>query len=406
MSANLDIDKAREIVSQVKARLVLDQPFFASLACGSDFEARADLNPPTMATDGKRIFFHPQWVHDHTLDENLFVVCHEVMHKALGHIWRLHGLDMRIANIAADIIVNELLCREGVGVMPKEGIRDTKLFEQGGGTFEGVYPLVRDKYFQPKPPGQQGQGPGQPGQGQPQPGQGDGAPDLMDKMVEPDASMSQSERDAAEAEAKMELAGAIQAAKMRGKLPGHIARVVEDVLNPKTNWKEALRRFFTESANEYRTWAKPNRRFASQGIYMPGLAGERMGVALIGNDASGSINQAAYDRACGEIRKVVEDTRPTRVEVGVFDTRICEEHVFEEGDEVYLKAYAGGGTNFAPVAEWAKTKEDAALLLILTDGHCNSFGTPPDVPVLWGLLGDNCRKNFEPPYGDVIYIKE
>ena len=398
---------AADVISQAKARLILTQPFFGSLACSLDFVEEAGLNPPTMATDGEKVYYHPQFVLTHTADENLFVVCHEIMHVALVHMFRLRTRDMRLGNIAADYAINEILCVEGIGSMPKGGLRDTSIYTRGGGTMEGIYSLL----LQEHPPQAGGKGgKGEPGEGESQPGQGhgDGLPDLMDRLLEPGKGVSDSEIASKEAEVRLKVAGAMQAAEMRGTLPGSLKRLLKDALDVKTPWQNVLRRFFTERSDEFRSWARPNRRFASQGIYLPSPDGVRMGIAFVGTDASGSINQKMFDIFAAEMNKVVADTQPKKVIVGVFDTRITDEIEFDpsEGERIVLTAKAGGGTNFAPVMDWCMDREeDPACLIMLTDGHCGQFGNEPACPVLWAVLGSTGNKKFKPPFGEVIWIE-
>jgi predicted metal-dependent peptidase len=391
---------AADVISQAKARLILTQPFFGSLACSLDFVEEPNLNPPTMATDGEKVYYHPEFVLSHTADENLFVVCHEIMHVALVHMFRLRTRDMRLGNIAADYAINEILCVEKIGSFPKGGLRDTALYERGGGTLEGIYSILLQKY-PPQPSG----GAGKPGDGK---GNADGLPDLMDRLLEPSAGTSDSEIAAKEAEVRLKVAGAMQAAEMRGNLPGSLKRLLKDALDVKTLWQNVLRRFFTERSDEFRSWARPNRRFASQGIYLPSPDGVRMGIAFVGTDASGSIDQKMFDIFAAEMNKVVADTKPKKVVVGIFDTVITDEIEFDpdEGDRITLTAKAGGGTNFAPVMDWCDSRdEEPACLIMLTDGHCSSFGNQPSCPVLWAVLGVRGNKKFAPPFGEVIWIE-
>jgi predicted metal-dependent peptidase len=393
---------AADVISQAKARLILTQPFFGSLACSLDFEENDTLNPPTMATDGEKVYYHPEFVLSHTADENLFVVCHEIMHVALVHMFRMRTRDMMLANIAADYAINEILCVEGIGSFPKGGLRDTAIYTEGGGTMEGIYSLLLQKF----PPQSGGGGSGEGGEGKGSPGKG--LPELMDRLLEPSKGMSDSEIAAKEAEVKLKVAGAMQAAEMRGTLPGSLKRLLKDALDVKTPWQNVLRRFFTERSDEFRSWARPNRRFASQGIYLPSPDGVRMGIAFVGTDASGSISQKVFDIFAAEMNKVVADTKPKKVVVGVFDTRVTDEIEFDpsEGDRIILTAKAGGGTDFAPSMEWCQSREeDPACLIMLTDGHCSSFGNQPSCPVLWAVLGDSGNKKFDPPFGEVIWIE-
>jgi predicted metal-dependent peptidase len=412
-----DSTLSAERMSQAKARLILTQgtAFFGALACSMDFVERADLNPPTMATDGAHVYYHPQFVADHDDDEVLFVVCHEVMHVALVHMFRLRGLDPHMANVAADYAINEILCIEGIGKMPKIGLRDSALYAEGEGTMEGIYAILQQRR-QKQPPDQPGDQPGPGGQKRPggKPGDGPkkqgkggqgGLPDLMDALLEPgEGQLSDAERAMKEADTRLKVTGAMQAAALAGSLPGSLKRLLAEALEVKTPWQALLREFFTERTKEYRSWAKPNRRFAAQGILMPGRDGHRMGVACTSADASGSIDQRMYDLIGAEMNKIIADVSPKLIHFSYFDTCITDEVdlVPDAGDVLTLTTQAGGGTNFAPVMDWCMGKEDPACLIILTDGYCSSFGRDPGCPVLWAVIDGNTR--FDPPFGTVIQI--
>ena len=72
-----------------------------------------------------------------------------------------------------------------------------------------------------------------------------------------------------EAEIKVDIAQAAQAAKARGKLPGKLAEVVADIINVKTPWFDILERYMVGLTKQDYTWTRPNRRFIGDGMYLP-----------------------------------------------------------------------------------------------------------------------------------------
>ena len=98
-----------EKLTKAKAKLVMSQPFFASLVCNLPLIEDANLNPPTMATNGKYIKFHPEFVEKCTLAEVIFVLCHEVGHCMFQHMFRRKHRDPKRWNIAGDYIINDML---------------------------------------------------------------------------------------------------------------------------------------------------------------------------------------------------------------------------------------------------------------------------------------------------------
>ncbi len=63
----------------------------------------------TMATDGKSLYLHPQYVLYHTEFELIGVFLHELFHNILMHIPRGMGYDRQLSNIAMDYAVNMMV---------------------------------------------------------------------------------------------------------------------------------------------------------------------------------------------------------------------------------------------------------------------------------------------------------
>src|SRR5216684_7005696 len=117
-----EIKTATNRIRKTRARLILDHPFFATLAL------RLDLVPArcgTMGTDGRRLFYDPAWVAEKSDAHLRTVVAHEAMHCALQHPFRRNGRDPQVWNIAADHVINNILVRSGFD-MPKEGLCDPR----------------------------------------------------------------------------------------------------------------------------------------------------------------------------------------------------------------------------------------------------------------------------------------
>ena len=90
-----------------------------------------------------------------------------------------------------------------------------------------------------------------------------------------------------------------------------------------------------------------------------------------------------------------------RITVVYCDRRMHGEPAeFTNGDSLVFTPLGGGGTDFAPVMEWA-AEQQAACLIYFTDLLCHSFGEDPEMPVLWARWG-----SYENPvpFGDVIEI--
>lgn len=364
------------LMTKAKAQLILDQPFFASILLG--MEMIEDESVGTMATNGEMIRFNPKWTDSLNLQELTFVLGHEVMHCVFQHMTRRGARNANKWNIAGDYVINDLLVRERVGRMPKEGLHDPKLVAEGNGTTEGVYNLL--------PPDSEQKKSGDPGNG--------GSLDTVEDAGHDQASNAQKE-----AEMRVRIVQARNAAKMAGKLSQGIERLVSDLVKPRVEWRAVLRRFLMARAKIDLTYAKPKRRFLAEDIYLPGLTGEKLGKIAVAVDCSGSISQKTIAEFGAEIRSIHEDTKPEGLEVIYFDSEVCGRESFGPDDQVKISARGGGGTAFSPIFEALKDSEIIACV-VLTDLQCDDFGPMPEYPVLWASTDEGSA-----PFGEIVSLK-
>lgn len=362
----LDTKKLQTKLAKAKTALILEHPFVGSVALNMPFEF--DESIPTAATNGKRIKFNPEFVSALSDDELKFLVAHECFHPMLEHNYRRGERQGKRWNVAADYVINKLLTDEGIGRMPKQGLLNDQIYQAGGGTSEGIYNILPEN----------------------------NADDPLDDCE--DGEGTDAEKAQEQAEWKVKVAQAAQAAKMMGKLSANLQRLVDEVLQPKVDWRDVLQRFLVRCKNDTRTFARFNRRFISQGLYLPSVSGETMGELVFAVDCSGSIDQRTVNQFAAEIRKVKEDLCPARIHVLYFDSEVSHVESYGPDDTLDIKPHGGGGTDFAPV--FAKIIElgiDPVAIVFLTDLCCHSFGNQPDAPVLWVSTDRS-----EAPFGEVV----
>ena len=94
-------------MARARTRLVLDNPFFGSLALGLNIHR--DDSVPTMCTDGRFIKWNGDFVDQHTDKEIIGVVAHEVLHVAFKHMLRRGERDPERWNIACDHAINHIM---------------------------------------------------------------------------------------------------------------------------------------------------------------------------------------------------------------------------------------------------------------------------------------------------------
>ena len=364
-------------ISKAKTALILEHPFIGSVALNMPMSI--DNSVPTAATNGKRVLFNEEFCNGLSDEELKFLVAHECMHPMLEHNFRRGERDTYKWNQAADYVINKLLTDEGIGKMPEQGLLDDNIYKQGGGTSDGIFNLLPDTP-------QDGQGNG--GQGQP-----------LDSCE--DGQGSPAEVSQQQAEWKVKVAQAAQSAKMMGKMSAGLERLVDEILKPKVDWRDVLQRFVVKCRSDQRSWARPNRRFLSQGLYLPSVSGESLGEIAFAVDCSGSIGQDEINQFASEITTVWQDQRPTKVHVIYFDSEVSHYDEFGQDDEPVVKPHGGGGTAFSPVFKYMTEHGiEPVACIFLTDLCCDDFGDAPDYPVLWVSTHDD-----KAPFGEVVMME-
>ena len=372
-------EKALKAVTAARARLVLGTEarsvFFASLVLR--LNVRVDWATETMAVDGKTLFVNPSFVKGLTPDETVGVLVHETWHVAGKHHCRREGRDPRRWNTAADLSANSVLEQAGF-VLPKGRLM------VGEGEYQDLPPdKSAEEYYRLLPESSSDE----PARRDPGGcGEVRDAPDPEDQEAEWDQAVAQAE----------------QVARKRGALPAGLARAVDETLHPPADWRSVLREFLSSHARNDYSWARPNRRFVSQGLYLPGLHSEELGEVVIAVDTSGSIGKEMLDRFASEVEGILGAFQCSVV-VLYHDTEVTGVEEWQPSDgPLRLKPVGGGGTSHVCVFDWlAASGRSPACVVALTDLETTLPSTPPDVEVLWGVIGGT---RTAPPFGTVVRL--
>jgi predicted metal-dependent peptidase len=390
-------------LSKAKTRLIIDHPFIGTIAIGMRMlisETCGENGPanPTAATDGRHVWYNPKFIEPLNDEQLMFLVAHECLHPMLEHNYRRHARNPMKWNKAADYVINQLLKDEGIGQFIDGGCLDPSLYQRGGGTSEGIYNIL---------PEEDGDG----SEGNPvtitligQPGGKGQKP--YDQII--DGGKTQAEMEANADQMKVNVAQAAQAAKMVGKMSANMQRLVDEIMAPKVDWREVLRRFVEKVRSDQRTWTRPARRFLWQDMYLPTVSGEALGEIHFSIDCSGSIGSKELNQFAAEIRAVKEEGNPTKLHVTYFDSEVCHYDVFSRDEDVSVAPHGGGGTAFSPIFRYLNKHDITPVAtIVLTDLYCGDYGTDPGHPVLWVSTVDHGDGGYgKPPFGEVVVMKD
>lgn len=374
-----DIEKA---ITKARIDMIALQPFFGTLAMQLRMRPMNDLHraaavaihqqEPTLAVDGKNIWYAPEFIAKLSFEKTKTVIAHEVMHCVMDHIGRRGARDPMRWNVACDYAINQILQDAGFSF---DG--------PGGGLLDPAYKgMSADQIYNLLPHSEGGDG-----KGNPQP-----LCNILDGEVKKDPALVD--------QWQVATAQAAMAANQAGKLPDSLKRLVDELLNPKTDWRAQLRRFITEKAKDDYSWTRPNKKMLANGVFLPSLYSERMGEIVVGVDTSGSISQEMLNVFANEIQAIRESVSPERVTVIYCDAQVNEVQQFEREDLLELKMVGGGGTAFEPVADYIEENDlHPVCVVYLTDGYGNLGFPQPAVPWMWAMTTD-----VEPVWGERVQV--
>jgi predicted metal-dependent peptidase len=387
-------------LQKARTTLLLDHPFFGSLLFRlKGCESRA---VKTMATDGISIYYNPDFVETLNAATLCGVLAHEVLHPALHHHLRRSGRDPKRWNEACDYAINPLLLDAGLH-LPEGVLVDHRFREMSA---EQIYNKLQTEAE--REPGDQDEVEDSEGDGTADPASVLGNSDAISAPVTEggigqvlDAPSPDEETptvDEQVREWRVAVNQAVTLAKQAGKIPTGIHRTLDGVAKAAVDWRELLRRLWSETTPADYSWMRPNKRHIWCGLYLPGVTRESVGDVAIAVDCSGSVNSRLLRLFEAEIRSIIAGQRPQRVYVLYFDAIVHKVETFEAGQCVSLEPKGGGGTEFGPCFTWLEEHGIVPQTLIfLTDLYGSFPPSEPCYPVLWASTGGR-----KAPFGQVV----
>jgi predicted metal-dependent peptidase len=362
-------------------------------------------NVPTASTNGRDETYGREFVRKLRDPELAFVIAHEAGHKMYRHLttWtKLHDENPHLTNQACDYVINLMLkdldptenviampmYRDGPHVGKKMGLIDERF---RGMNTKQVFDILKQEQEDDEGGG---------GEGGIDEHDWDGAKELTPEQKKELA------RDIDQAIRQ----GMMAHQKINGKGAGGLDRELQDLMEPKVNWREELREYVKAvcRAKDTSSWRRVNRRFLSTGIYMPSMIGEKVGHIVVGIDTSGSIGGPELAEFLSEVKGIAEEVSPEKVDLIYWDSEVAAHEEYAEAEVSNIvsstKPKGGGGTSPSCMSEYLKEKKIVPeCIIMLTDGYVGSdWGSDWTAPVMWAITGGNTSVASN---GKTIHIK-
>lgn len=363
-----------------------------------------DNSVPTAYTDGLSIGMNEHFFMAQDPMVRVSVLAHETWHVAFKHMLRSQEMNYNPQkfNMAADYVINLMIKDAGLPV-PDTWLCDEKY---RGMSTEQIYKLLPDPPPQQPQSGNGGRG-DSPGDDLKSPSSNSGNQQNNSQGNQPQSSSGGTAPTKEEISHKIDQAilKAHTQAQMKGQagsIPGDIQIAIDNLLNPKLDWRTILQNYMNKFVKEDYTWSKPNMLYFHQDIYLPAQHSEAMGEVAIAVDTSGSVSEEEFRAFLTEITDIKEKLNPSLTTIIDFDTSIKHVHKIAQEDDSSIKSlpFSGrGGTNLTPVFNYyEKTKPE--VLIVFSDLYCNKIQDDPGYDVIWVCV-DN--PNAEVNFGQLIH---
>lgn len=384
--------KAQEKLITARIGLLLKAPFFGNLATRLVLK-NADDWLTTIATDGRFFYYNSEFVNKLSIKQAEFGFGHEVLHNVYDHMGRRGDRDPQLFNIACDYAVNLDLLDQRIGekitVVPilvdtkYKGMSAEEIYDK---LYENAEKIDLDKLLS----------------------------QLLDEHLDGDdeendgrPKYTEAEKKAIRDEIKDAVLGAAQTCGA-GNLPAGVKRMLQDMTEPKMNWRELLQQQIESTIKADYTWMKPSRRSWHMDAIFPGQNVADMIDICISVDLSGSISQKQCNDFFSEIHGIMQMYDAFKITVWTFDTQVYNPATFTQDNMDEILTYepqGGGGTTFE--ANWTFMKEneiEPKKFIMFTDGYpCGGWGDEDYCDTVFIIHGST---TIVPPFGTFAYYDE
>ena len=398
--AKLDRE-VREKLITARVGLLLKASFFGNLATRLKL-VNADEWCATAATDGRHFYYNSRFVNMLRPKEIEFLFGHEVLHCVYDHFGRRGDRDPQIWNIANDFCVNADLVEHRVGEkittvpclfdpkykgMSSEEVYDDLMKNAQKISIDDLINQMIDEHLD-------GEGDGD---GDGEEGEGKGRPKL-----------SEADKQAIRDEIKEAMLAAAATVDGAGNLPAGVKRLIQELTEPKMNWRELLRMQLESTIKSDYTWMRTGRKGWHMDAIMPGMKLDPMIDIAVAIDTSGSIGEAMLKDFLSEIQGIMDSFPAYRIHVFCFDTEVHNPAQYDSDNLDSITEYepgGGGGTDFTAIYDYLKREEiEPKRMVVFTDGYpFGSWGDENYTDTVWILHGTT---SIVPPWGQYAYYEE
>ncbi len=376
-----------EKISQAKAKLLVEWPYFGSVASRLELIPNDDIE--SFKSDGSKLEYNKDFFNEIELSEMEFVFANGAMHASLLYENRKNNRSGWLWQLATDYAINDMLVENGLN-RPYQA-HYSKRFS--GLYAEEIYAELKDDILRDELEYE--------------------ADNLDDVQSDNNEQTQERENEKISHDETLQeqlfeefAKSVLEAELQKDELPQSIERFFDIEIAGKIDWRNELKVAIERFHKDDYTLVPPSKKFLYMGLYLPSCISETFHL-VIAVDSSGSVDDTLLRTFLSEIDFLMLSVENFQIDMLICDEKIHMHEVFYKGDSLEPfftsnKLKGGAGTDFRPVFDFV-TKElsDTKLLLYFTDLEGIFPQNEPNYSVKW-----LSEKKGKIPFGELLILED
>lgn len=354
----------KEIFEKIRINFLFNHPFLSVLALSIETNYEENKNSAFL-TDGFKITIDTKKLEKYSKNHINYLYAHTLLHIVLKHSYRQKTRDSYIWNKSCDLVVNNILYSfENIGTKPDDELLDLTLKDK---CVEEVYEISYKKKkeeLSKTTPNEKGSVDSY---------EYDKTKLDLDEVLIKNEKANQEKLDGI-------IVQALSIAQKSKSFYEGMSIEIDSLIKPEINLSDELKEYLISSFFEKQlSYERPNKRFISNGIYMPGT--KKLNDSLnifIALDSSSSVTLDEYKKFLAIIGEIADSFYEYTIEILPFDLSVRREYIIKFdsfnpliSDELLIPK-SNGGTNFDELLIYLRKSSEVrndSLLIALTDGE-------------------------------------
>jgi len=381
--------KLSEKISQAKAKLLVDKPYFGTLASKLELIVNDDIE--AFISNGVKLEYREAYLDGLEIEELEFIFANGAMHASLAHDKRRNNRSGWLWQMATDMAINDMLVENGMKLPYAAQYR--KRF--AGMYAEEIYAELKADILRDDEDLEY---------------EADSADDVEQKDEKDSKNESQTqEKEQTPEELQEEILqeqllaeeaiALLEREFKKGEAPLSIERFFTLEYEGKIDWRDELKMALDRYFRDDYTLLPPSKKLLYSGIYLPSSVSQTFRLVIV-VDSSGSVDEVLLNTFLSEVNFLMSLVSHYEIELIVCDDKVHSHKTFYSGESLDVVLKGGAGTDFRVAFKFVEENfDDVKLLLYFTDLEGFFPSQRPNYEVKWVT-----SKSREIPFGSIIEL--